>query len=156
MSTITSAVPHPLATQTVHHRIVSLDILRGLNVALMIFINELAKVKGSPWWTYHAPGKIDAMTYVDMVFPGSLFILGMAIPLARQARIKKGHRIPAILGHIALRSVALIVLAISASKVRVTNTRRKVSMRGSPAIGSNYPSGTSAKKNSLAGRLAFA
>ena len=154
MSTISSAVPHPLATQTVHHRIVSLDILLGLNVALMIFINELAKVKGSPWWTYHAPGKIDAMTYVDMAdFP---FILGMAIPLALQARIKKGHRIPAILGHIALRSVALIVLAISASKVTVTNTRRKVSMRGSPAIGSNYPSGTSAKKNSLAGRLAFA
>jgi hypothetical protein len=27
-----------------HHRIVSLDILRGLNVALMIFVNELAKV----------------------------------------------------------------------------------------------------------------
>jgi hypothetical protein len=120
----------------------------------MIFINELAKVKGSPWWTYHAPGKIDAMTYVDMA--GFPFILGMAIPLALQARIKKGHRIPAILGHIALCSVALIVLAISASKVTVTNTRRKVSMRGSPAIGSNYPSGTSAKKNSLAGRLAFA
>jgi predicted acyltransferase len=130
--------------------------LRGLNVALMIFINELAKVKGSPWWTYHAPGKIDAMTYVDMVFPGFLFILGMAIPLALQERIKKGDRIPAILGHIALRSVALIVLAISASKVTVTNTGRKVSMRVSPAIGSNYPSGTSAKKNSLAGRLAFA
>jgi len=27
-----------------------------------------------------------------------LFILGMAIPLALQARIKKGHRIPAISG----------------------------------------------------------
>jgi predicted acyltransferase len=122
----------------------------------MILINELAKVKGSPWWTYHAPGKIDAMTYVDMVFPGVLFILGMAIPLALQERIKKSDRIPAILGHIVLRSVALIVLAICASKGTVTNTRRKVSMRVSPAIGSNYPSGTSAKKNSLAGRLAFA
>ena len=53
-----------------------------LNVALMIFVNELAKVKGLPWWTYHAPGKIDAMTYVD----GFLFILGMAIPLALQER----------------------------------------------------------------------
>jgi predicted acyltransferase len=49
---------------------------------------------------------------VDMVFPGFLFILGMAIPLALQARIKKGDHIPAILGHIALRSVALIVLAM--------------------------------------------
>jgi hypothetical protein len=61
-----------------------------LNVALMIFVNELAKVKGLPWWTYHAPGKIDAMTYVD----GFLFILGMAIPLALQARIKKATTFP--------------------------------------------------------------
>ena len=52
------------------------------------------------------------MTYVDMVFPGFLFILGMAIPLALEARIKKGDNIPALLGHIALRSVALIVLGI--------------------------------------------
>jgi hypothetical protein len=113
MSTITSAAPHPLAPQTVHHhRIVSLDILRGLNVALMIFVNELAAVKGLPWWTYHVPGKIDAMTYVDMIFPAFLFILGMAIPLALQARIKKGDSIPALLGNITLRSVALLVLGI--------------------------------------------
>ena len=113
MSTSTSAAPHPLATLTIHHhRIVSLDILRGLNIAIMIFVNELAGVKGLPWWTYHAPGTIDVMTYVDMVFPGFLFILGMAIPLALQARTKKGDNIPALLGHIALRSVALLVLGI--------------------------------------------
>jgi heparan-alpha-glucosaminide N-acetyltransferase len=59
VSTTTSAAPHPLGTQTIHHhRIVSLDILRGLNIALMIFVNELAEVKGLlPWWTYHAPAK---------------------------------------------------------------------------------------------------
>ena len=113
MSTTTSAAPHPLGTQTVHHhRIVSLDVLRGLNIALMIFVNELGEVKGLPWWTYHAPARIDVMTYVDMVFPGFLFILGMAIPLALEARIKKGDNIPALLGHIALRSVALLVLGI--------------------------------------------
>jgi heparan-alpha-glucosaminide N-acetyltransferase len=44
--------------------------------------------------------------------PGFLFILAMAIPLALQARIKKGDNIPALLGHIALRSVALLVLGI--------------------------------------------
>ncbi len=32
------------------------------------------------------------MTYVDLVFPGFLFIFGMAIPLALQARIKKGDK----------------------------------------------------------------
>jgi heparan-alpha-glucosaminide N-acetyltransferase len=114
MSTITSAAPHPLASQTAHHYpIIWLDILRGLNVALMIFVNELAAVKGLPWWTYHVPGKIDGMTCVDMGFPGFLlFIPGMAIPLALQARIKKGDDILAFLGHIAQRSVALLVLGI--------------------------------------------
>jgi predicted acyltransferase len=116
MSTITSAVPHPLATQTVHHRIVSLDILRGLNVAFMIFINEFAMVKARPGGLITLPAKVDAMTYVDMA--GFPFILGMAIPLALQARIKKGHRIPAILGHIALRSVALIVPPSARARLR--------------------------------------
>jgi|SRR6187402_1581693 len=104
----TSAGPHPLAPQ----RILSLDIFRGLNIALMIFVNELAEVKGLPWWTYHAPGKVDVMTYVDMVFPGFLFILGMAIPLALNARIRKGDSPSTLLGYIALRSAALLVLGI--------------------------------------------
>jgi heparan-alpha-glucosaminide N-acetyltransferase len=104
----TSAGPHPLAPQ----RILSLDIFRGLNIALMIFVNELAEVKGLPWWTYHAPGKADVMTYVDMVFPGFLFILGMAIPLALNARIRKGDSPTTLLGYIALRSAALLVLGV--------------------------------------------
>ena len=104
----TSAGPHPLAPQ----RILSLDIFRGLNIALMIFVNELAEVKGLPWWTYHAPGKVDVMTYVDMVFPGFLFILGMAIPLALNARIRKGDSSLTLLRYIALRSAALLVLGI--------------------------------------------
>ena len=31
----------------------------------------------------------DVMTYVDMVFPAFLFILGMAIPLATEQRLRK-------------------------------------------------------------------
>lgn len=42
------------------------------------------------------------MTYVDMVFPSFLFILGMV----SLSRFKNGDHIPAILGHIALRSAA--------------------------------------------------
>ena len=63
-------------------RIVSVDILRGLTMLVMIFVNDLAEVKGLPWWTYHMPGHANGMTYVDVVFPAFLFILGMAIPLA--------------------------------------------------------------------------
>ena len=50
-------------------RIISIDIFRGLTMAVMIFVNDLSSVRGLPWWTYHAPARVDVMTYVDMVFP---------------------------------------------------------------------------------------
>ena len=31
-------------------RVLSIDIFRGLNIALMIFVNELASVRDLPWW----------------------------------------------------------------------------------------------------------
>jgi predicted acyltransferase len=93
-------------------RIQSLDIFRGLNIALMIFVNELHEVKGLPWWTYHAPGAANVMTYVDMVFPGFLIIVGMSLPLALKARINRGDKTPQLLWYVVLRSVALIVLGL--------------------------------------------
>ena len=63
-------------------RVVSIDIFRGLTMAAMIFVNALADVRGLPWWTYHAHANEDVMTYVDMVFPFFLFIVGMSLPLS--------------------------------------------------------------------------
>jgi heparan-alpha-glucosaminide N-acetyltransferase len=93
-------------------RIVSLDIFRGLNIALMIFVNELAELQGLPWWTHHAPAQVNVMTYVDMVFPGFLLIVGMSLPLAMRARIQRGDSTLKLIWYIVLRSAALIVLGI--------------------------------------------
>ncbi|MGI4853001.1 MAG: DUF5009 domain-containing protein [Janthinobacterium lividum] len=93
-------------------RIASLDIFRGLNLALMIFVNELAEIKGLPWWTYHAPGRVDVMTYVDMVFPAFLVIVGMSLPLAIKARMRRGDGTAELVWYVLLRSVALLVLGI--------------------------------------------
>ena len=93
-------------------RIVSLDIFRGLNLALMIFVNELAEIKGLPWWNYHAPAKVDAMTYVDMVFPGFLLIVGMSLPLAIGARVRRGDNAGQLVWYVVLRAAALLVLGI--------------------------------------------
>jgi heparan-alpha-glucosaminide N-acetyltransferase len=71
-------------------RVTSIDIFRGLTMALMIFVNELSSIKGLPWWNYHMPENANGMTYVDMVFPAFLFILGMSVPLAVEQRLKKG------------------------------------------------------------------
>ena len=92
-------------------RVVSIDIFRGLNVLLMILVNNLAEVRGLPWWTYHR-GDVDGMTYVDMVFPGFLFLMGMAIPLSLQSRIARGHTNLQLCAHIVGRSISLLALGL--------------------------------------------
>ncbi len=116
-STSTSKVEIPelsigLAGQAVSSRIASVDVFRGLTMVLMIFVNDLASVKGLPWWNYHMPGRVNGLTYVDMVFPAFLFILGMAIPLAIEQRLKKGATMWQLWLHVLLRTASLVVLGL--------------------------------------------
>src|SRR6201995_2951861 len=113
MNTTTSAAQAPITTTaglSAPQRLASIDIFRGLTMVVMIFVNDLASVHGLPWWTYHAPAKINVMTYVDMVYPFFLFIIGLSIPLAIQARLKKNPSVPSLWMHIIIRSASLIVL----------------------------------------------
>ena len=80
-------------------RVLSLDIFRGLTMLVMIFVNDLSGVRGLPWWTYHMPSGVNGMTYVDVVFPAFLFILGMAIPLAVRKRLAMGDSMPRLGPH---------------------------------------------------------
>ena len=108
----------PAVAQTA--RIRSIDIFRGLTMLVMIFVNDVASVKGLPWWTYHMNPHISGMTYVDVVFPAFLFALGMSIPLAVRRRLAQGESMPRLWGHILMRSVSLVVLGLvlaNASKV---------------------------------------
>jgi len=93
-------------------RLASIDILRGLTMTLMIFVNELAGVKGLPWWNYHMKAEIDAMTYVDMVFPFFLFIVGLSLPIAIRHRLKHNPSLPALWMHVALRTASLMTLGL--------------------------------------------
>ena len=89
-------------------RLASIDIFRGLTMTVMIFVNELAGVKGLPWWNYHMKANVDFMTYVDMVFPFFLFIVGLSMPLAIRSRLKRNPSIPALWMHVALRTASLM------------------------------------------------
>jgi heparan-alpha-glucosaminide N-acetyltransferase len=115
MSTVSSSpttVTAPATTSTPAARVVSIDIFRGLTMAVMIFVNDLGEVRGLPWWTYHAHAQQDLMTYVDMVFPFFLFIVGMSMPLAIERRLKQNPSHAALWLHVALRSCGLIVLGL--------------------------------------------
>ncbi len=100
------------AGEFIFTRIQSVDIFRGLTLAVMIFVNDLEDTKGLPWWTFHAPRDVDVMTYVDMVFPIFLFLVGMSLPLAINARLRKNPSQLALWGHVFLRSVSLVVLGL--------------------------------------------
>ena len=93
-------------------RIRSIDIFRGLTMLVMIFVNDLAGVKGLPWWTFHMPPGKNGMTYVDVVFPTFLFIVGLSIPLAVRKRLEHGDSMPRLWAHILMRSASLVVIGL--------------------------------------------
>ncbi len=107
-----STAPAPLCDPIAYDRILSIDIFRGFTMLLMIFVNDLSSVRGLPRWTYHAHTQEDFMTYVDVVFPAFLFILGMALPLAIERRLRKDPSLLRLSGHIVLRTFALVVFGL--------------------------------------------
>ena len=93
-------------------RVVSIDVLRGADVWLMLFVNEMAGVRGTPAFLLHEPPSADGMTITDVVFPAFLFITGMAIPLALGGRIRRGEPRARVWRHVLGRTAALLVIGV--------------------------------------------
>jgi len=102
---------HPLSSD-ISSRVSSIDIFRGLTILVMIFVNDLASVKGMPWWLGHMPEGVNGMTFVDVVFPAFLFIVGMAVPFAVNKRLKEGDNTFTIWKHILIRTIGLLLLGV--------------------------------------------
>jgi heparan-alpha-glucosaminide N-acetyltransferase len=94
-------------------RVVSIDALRGLVMFTMIFVNDLAGVSPTtvPPWMRHFHGR-SGMTFVDLVFPAFLFIVGMSIPFALGGRLRHGEPLYKSLGHVLVRTLALLAIGI--------------------------------------------
>src|SRR5688500_6700248 len=101
-------------------RVVSIDLVRGLDVLLMLFVNEMAGVRGTPGFLLHMPASADGMTLTDTVFPAFLFITGMAIPLALRGRLAREPR-GAVWRYVLARGASLLaigVLMVNAERAR--------------------------------------
>jgi len=91
-------------------RLASIDVFRALTMLLMIFVNDLGTLKNIPDWLEHTKAAEDGMGLADTVFPAFLFIVGLSIPFAIGNRWSKGVSQSNILGHILVRSFALLVM----------------------------------------------
>ena len=93
-------------------RNVSIDMLRGLTMLLMVFVNDLWTVDGVPHWLEHFERLEDGMGLADIVFPMFLFAMGMSVPYAIERRFEKGYSGESTLGHILSRSLALLLMGV--------------------------------------------
>lgn len=96
---------------TDHNRILSIDIMRGLTLVLMLFVNDLY-MPGVPAWLGHRAASFDGMGLADWVFPGFLFMVGMAIPFSIGKRISEGQTTISIARHIVIRTVSLLIIGV--------------------------------------------
>jgi len=94
-------------------RVTSMDAARGLVMFTMIFVNDIAGVshKVVPDWLRHFHGR-SGMTFVDLVFPAFLFIVGMSIPSALGGRLQAGEPVWKTLLHVAARTLSLLLIGI--------------------------------------------
>jgi len=90
-------------------RLLSIDVLRGITITFMIMVNNNGG-PGSWWFMNHA--EWNGMTPTDLVFPTFLFVVGMSIVFAIEARLKKGDSRGKLVRHTVERAAKLIVLGI--------------------------------------------
>ena len=102
------------------NRIESVDIMRGLTLVLMLFVNDL-NMPGVPAWLGHREGNFDGMGLADWVFPGFLFMVGMAIPFAIGNRIAKGEKTLSLSKHILIRTLSLLIIGVLMANSRNVN-----------------------------------
>jgi predicted acyltransferase len=88
----------------------SLDLFRGLTIALMILVNDpgdgssaYAPLKHAAW---------NGWTPTDLVFPSFVFIVGVAMAFSLTSRLERGESRGKLLGHVLWRGLILFCLGL--------------------------------------------
>ena len=104
----TQAAPiaQPSVTVAAPARVISIDVLRGLTIALMILVNDPGDWAHTYTQLDHAPW--NGFTLTDFVFPNFLFLVGASIIFSLQSRIARGAS--SILDKASKKTLALHIL----------------------------------------------
>ena len=83
----TTAVNPALAGKSPINRLLSLDVVRGITIAFMIMVNN----NGGPGsWHFMNHADWNGLTPTDLVFPTFVFVVGVSVVFATEARLAKG------------------------------------------------------------------
>lgn len=100
---------NPALSQSPIKRLLSLDVVRGITIAFMIMVNN----NGGPGsWHFMNHAEWNGLTPTDLVFPTFVFVVGVSIVFAFEARLAKGARRGELALHTLQRAAILIVLGI--------------------------------------------
>jgi predicted acyltransferase len=90
-------------------RLLSLDVVRGITIAFMIMVNN----NGGPGsWRFMNHANWNGLTPTDLVFPTFVFIVGLSVVFAFDARLSKGAQRAQLAKHTVIRAVVLILFGI--------------------------------------------
>jgi predicted acyltransferase len=90
-------------------RLLSLDVVRGITIAFMIMVNNNG---GSGSWRFMNHATWNGLTPTDLVFPTFVFVVGVSVVFAFEARLARGATRARLALHTLQRAVILIVFGI--------------------------------------------
>ncbi len=100
---------NPAQSPTAVQRLLSLDVLRGVTIAFMIMVNNNG---GSGSWGFMNHAQWNGLTPTDLVFPTFLFVAGVSVVFAFEARLARGATRAQLTRHTVQRAAILFLLGL--------------------------------------------
>ena len=89
------------------NRFISIDVFKGLAIALMVFVNTLTPFDMLTAWTHHA-GEY-GLTYVDLVAPFFIFMLALNFTVSFKRHLEQSGRRRAYLRHLRRYLIFIVI-----------------------------------------------
>jgi predicted acyltransferase len=89
----------------------SLDLFRGVTIALMILVNDPGDGAASYWPLKHA--QWNGWTPTDLVFPSFVFIVGVSMAFSFTSRLRRGDTRSHLFQHVMWRGLALFAIGVA-------------------------------------------